>query len=115
MSNRINLSHADIPKLIEASDIKEVSEHENHSSNEIESESSNSDFDTSNQQMNYKESIQFKNREVKWKLNPLSYSSPSTAANIIKTTPGITRYATARLTDVKSAFEVEIKQLKTKS
>ncbi|GFR29400.1 hypothetical protein TNCT_22051 [Trichonephila clavata] len=38
--------------------------------------------------MNYKEGIQSKNREIKWKLNPLPNSYQSTAVNIIKTTPG---------------------------
>ncbi|GFV56305.1 hypothetical protein TNCV_1312041 [Trichonephila clavipes] len=38
--------------------------------------------------MNYKESIQSKNDEIKWKLNPLPYSLQPTAANITKTTPG---------------------------
>ncbi|KAF8785217.1 hypothetical protein HNY73_010789 [Argiope bruennichi] len=86
MANRRNLSDADIS--IEASDSEEVSEYENHASDEIESESSDNDFDTDIQQMNYKGSIQSKNREIKWKLDPLPHSSQSTAANTIKTTPG---------------------------
>ncbi|GFR22699.1 hypothetical protein TNCT_324041, partial [Trichonephila clavata] len=58
--NHINLSHADVAKLIEVSDRDdEVSEYENHTSDEIESESSDKVFDTDIQQMNYKESIQF--------------------------------------------------------
>ncbi|GFR30047.1 hypothetical protein TNCT_74061 [Trichonephila clavata] len=102
-----NLSQADIAKLIEASDSKgEVSEYENHTSDEIVSESSDNDFDTNNQQMNYKESIQFKNHEIKWKLIQLPHFSQSTAANNIKTTQGVTRYATAKVTDIKSAFDV---------
>ncbi|GFR22751.1 hypothetical protein TNCT_400711 [Trichonephila clavata] len=106
MANCINVSHADIAKPIEASDSEEVSEYENHISNEIERERSGNDFDTNNQQMNYKKSIQSKNREIKRKLYPLPHSSQSTAAKILKTTPGVTRYATERVTDVKSAFEV---------
>lgn len=35
-----------------------------------------------------------------------TFFSQSTAANIIKTTPGVTKYAAAKITDVKSAFEV---------
>ncbi|KAF8784795.1 hypothetical protein HNY73_010429 [Argiope bruennichi] len=63
MANRRNLSHADIAKLIEASDSEEeVLEYENHISDEIDSESSDNDFDTDIQQMNYKGSIQSKNR-----------------------------------------------------
>ncbi|GFU88137.1 hypothetical protein TNCV_1337061 [Trichonephila clavipes] len=73
--NRINLSHVNIAKLIEASDNEEVSENENHTNDEIESESSENDFDTNNKIMNYKECIQSKNCEIKWKLNPLPYSS----------------------------------------
>ncbi|KAF8778013.1 hypothetical protein HNY73_014788 [Argiope bruennichi] len=106
MANRRNLSHADIAKLIEASDSEEVSEYENHTSDAIESESSNNDFDTGIQQMSCKGSIQSKNREIKWKLDPLPHSSQSTADNIIKTTPGVTRYTTTKISDVKSAFDI---------
>ncbi|GFU67690.1 hypothetical protein TNCV_4327441 [Trichonephila clavipes] len=73
MANHINLSHADTVKLLEASDNEEVSEYENHTSDEIESGSSDNDFDTNNQQMNYKKSTQSKNREIKRKLNPLPH------------------------------------------
>ncbi|GFQ77470.1 hypothetical protein TNCT_481 [Trichonephila clavata] len=44
MANHIHLSQADIAKLTEASDSKEVSEYENHTSEEIESNSSNNYF-----------------------------------------------------------------------
>ncbi|GFW21820.1 hypothetical protein TNCV_1235451 [Trichonephila clavipes] len=84
MANRINLSHADKVKLIEDSDSEEVSEYENHTSDEIESGSSDNDSDTINQQMNYKESIQSKNREIKWKLILLSHSPQSTVANTVE-------------------------------
>ncbi|GFX70287.1 hypothetical protein TNCV_4617241 [Trichonephila clavipes] len=67
MTNCINLSYADVVKLIDASDSEEVSEYENHTSDEIESECSDNDLDTNNQQMNYKESVQSKDREIKWK------------------------------------------------
>ncbi|KAF8791246.1 hypothetical protein HNY73_006140 [Argiope bruennichi] len=106
MANRRNLSHADIANLREVSDSEELSEYENYTSDEIESESSDNDFDTDIQQMNYKGSLQSKNREIKWKLDPLTHSSQSTVANIVKPTPGVTRYAKARISDVKSAFEV---------
>ncbi|GFX30148.1 hypothetical protein TNCV_293611 [Trichonephila clavipes] len=67
MANHINLSHADIAKLIEASDSKEeVSKYENHTSDEIESKSSDNEIDKDLQQINYKESIQSKNCEIKW-------------------------------------------------
>ncbi|GFU62142.1 hypothetical protein TNCV_2473771 [Trichonephila clavipes] len=56
--------HRYIAKLIEASDGEEVSEYENHTSDEIESESSDNNFDTNNQKMNYKESFQSNNREI---------------------------------------------------
>ncbi|GFQ80109.1 hypothetical protein TNCT_699641 [Trichonephila clavata] len=66
---------------------------------------SDNDFDTNNQQMNYKECIQSINREIKRKLNP-PHSSQTIGANIIKTIPEVTRYATARVTDAKSALEI---------
>ncbi|GFV12252.1 hypothetical protein TNCV_1537481 [Trichonephila clavipes] len=54
MANCIHLSHADIAKLIEVSDSKgEVSKYENPTSDEIESGSSDNDFDNDNQRMNY--------------------------------------------------------------
>ncbi|KAF8790510.1 hypothetical protein HNY73_005524 [Argiope bruennichi] len=55
MVNRRKLSHADVPKLIETSgNEEEVSEYENHTRDEIESESSGSDFDTNIQKIIYK-------------------------------------------------------------
>ncbi|GFX48202.1 hypothetical protein TNCV_3931521 [Trichonephila clavipes] len=63
MANRINLSYTDIAKLIEASDSEEVSENEDHTSDEIESESSDKEFDTNNQQMNHKDSQQHPKKE----------------------------------------------------
>ncbi|GFU72150.1 hypothetical protein TNCV_3152861 [Trichonephila clavipes] len=54
MANRINLSHADVAKIIEAPDSEEVSEYESNTSYETESESSDNDFDINNQQMNSK-------------------------------------------------------------
>ncbi|GFY12569.1 transposable element Tcb2 transposase [Trichonephila clavipes] len=42
MANHISLSHADIAKLIEAFASEEVSEHDNHTSKEIDIESSDS-------------------------------------------------------------------------
>ncbi|GFR08440.1 hypothetical protein TNCT_177911 [Trichonephila clavata] len=56
-------------------------------SDDIESESSDSDFDTNIQRINYKENIQSKNHEIKLKMNPLPHSSQATAATSIKTTP----------------------------
>ncbi|KAF8795491.1 hypothetical protein HNY73_003335 [Argiope bruennichi] len=70
MANRINLGHTDIAKLIEASESEEeVSKYENHTSKEIESESSDNEFDTDIQQMNCR--VMSKNREIKFKLGPL--------------------------------------------
>ncbi|XP_055936713.1 zinc finger protein 107-like [Argiope bruennichi] len=88
MANRRNLNHADIAKLMEASDSsEEVSEYKNHTSDEIESESSDNDFDTAIQQMNYKGNIQPKNHEnmesyfnqkpLNYKLHKCSYCNYS--------------------------------------
>ena len=38
-------------------------------------------------------------------MNPQPYSCRLTSANSMKTTPGVTRYALAWITDVKSTFE----------
>ncbi|KAF8794740.1 hypothetical protein HNY73_002682 [Argiope bruennichi] len=108
MANRRNLSHADIGKLIEASDNEEeVSEYENHTSDEIESESSDNNFDTDIHQMNHVESILSKNREkigIRFRLPPILLNQQLLIFK--KTTQGVTRYATARISDIKSAFEV---------
>ena len=40
-----------------------------------------------------------------WKLDLQIHSCLSTSDNIIKTTPGVTQYAMARITDIKSALE----------
>ncbi|GFV94868.1 hypothetical protein TNCV_1028661 [Trichonephila clavipes] len=86
--SHVNLSHADITKLIETSDSEEVSEQENHTSDEIGTESSECDFNTNNPQMNYKERNQSKILEIMWQLNPLPHFFQSTAAYITKITPG---------------------------
>lgn len=51
--------------------------------------------------MNNIQSIQSKNRETKWKLDPLLRSGRLTSTHILTSTPGVTKYAT----DVKSALE----------
>ncbi|GFS54163.1 hypothetical protein TNCV_2527031 [Trichonephila clavipes] len=106
-SLRVKGDIEDVSTNIEVSDSEEeISEYEKHTSHEIESGSSDNDFNTNDQQMNYKKSIQSKN----WKIveaesvHALLHSFQSTAANIIKTTPGVKRYAT--VTGVKSTFEV---------
>ncbi|GFW43314.1 hypothetical protein TNCV_2923621 [Trichonephila clavipes] len=95
MANLINLSHTDIPKLIEASDSEEVSTYENHTIDEV--EGSDNDFDTGHQQMKYEESIQSqKSRNKMEAKSSATFFSISMSANIIKTIPGIKRYAAAR-------------------
>ncbi|GFY26733.1 hypothetical protein TNCV_4374791 [Trichonephila clavipes] len=64
MASCINVSHADIAILIEASGSKEVFKYEKRTSDGIENESSDNDFDTNNQQMNYKKRV-FSPRIVK--------------------------------------------------
>ncbi|KAF8795479.1 NT-3 growth factor receptor like protein [Argiope bruennichi] len=62
-------SHTDstIAKLIEAPDIEEeVSEYENHTSDEIESESSDNDFDTGIQQINFKEPLHIAREKISY-------------------------------------------------
>lgn len=59
MANRWNLSDADIAKLIKPLTAKSLnaSEYDNHTSDEIESESSHNDFDIDIQQMHNIQSI----------------------------------------------------------
>lgn len=55
--------------------------------------------------MHNEQSIQSKNYEIKWKMDLLPHSGRLTSANIIRFTPGITKYATSRITDVICAFQ----------
>ncbi|GFU52562.1 hypothetical protein TNCV_2115501 [Trichonephila clavipes] len=48
MANCINFGHVDIAKLLKASDNEEVTEYEKHTSDGIENESFDIDFDTNN-------------------------------------------------------------------
>ncbi|GFT05614.1 hypothetical protein NPIL_459391 [Nephila pilipes] len=66
MANSKKLSEADIAKLIGALDSEEenVSEYENHTSEEIESDSSDNDFGTDIQQMRNVQNIYPKNRYI---------------------------------------------------
>ncbi|GFS86870.1 hypothetical protein NPIL_141121 [Nephila pilipes] len=104
MANSRDLSDADLTKLIKASDSEEenVSEYENHTSDEIKSDCSNKDFDI--QQMHNIQNIQSKNHPIQWKLDTIPHYG-KLISNIIKTTPSIIRYATERIADVKSAYE----------
>ncbi|GFW41056.1 hypothetical protein TNCV_414651 [Trichonephila clavipes] len=75
VAKRTNLSQADIAKVMEAFDSEKVPKCANCTIDEFDSESSDNDFDTNNQQINYKGSIQSKNNEIKWKLNIVLHSS----------------------------------------
>lgn len=99
IGNRIKLNYADITKLMIVSDSEEkVSQYENHTSDEIDSERSENDFDNDTQQMNYKEIVLSKDREIELKLESLDILLTK---NIMKTSPGVTRYEIAKITDVK--------------
>ncbi|GFS87472.1 hypothetical protein NPIL_683871 [Nephila pilipes] len=82
------LSDVDIAALIEASNIEEknASEYENHTSDEIESDSSNNDSD---QQMHYIQNIQTKNHNIQREMDTILHSGRLTSAIILETTPGV--------------------------
>ncbi|GFU44647.1 hypothetical protein NPIL_424091 [Nephila pilipes] len=66
MTNFRKLRDADIAKMVEASDSEEenVSEYENHTSDEVEGDSSDNDFDIGIQQRHNIQNIQSKNHET---------------------------------------------------
>lgn len=99
------LSKSGIAKLMEGSDseYEDVTEYENHPSDET--ESSDNDFEIEIQPMHNIHSIQSKNSKLKLKLDRLPNSGQLTSANILKTSARASRYATARIRNVKCAFE----------
>lgn len=106
MANRRPLTDAEL--LEELSDTDEdLSEYENHTSDEGESSTSDNDIDIPAlpvAAIQCIQSIQSKNGTIEWLLEPPQQQGRLSSANVIKNTPGITRYATSRITDVKSAF-----------
>ena len=80
-----------------------ISELEDHWSELTESENSDNEID-SNVEI-HSETIFSKDGKIEWMPEPYPRHGQRTAANIIRNTPGVTRYATSRINDIKSSFQ----------
>ncbi|KAF8792103.1 hypothetical protein HNY73_003749 [Argiope bruennichi] len=98
-----NCRSVTIPTLMETSDSEDVSEEENNASEN--SESSDSDYNMVTQPATNLQYIGSKDKKIKWRFNPPRCVGRLNYANVIKTTPGVTRYSTSRITNVKNSFE----------
>ena len=110
MAKRV-LSDEQLEALVNASDSEEnISEEENHTSDDNIHPSSEaddiSDIDTSNDNVQALQLIQSKDKNITWSLEPFSQTGRASSANIRKLTPGPIRYAIARVSDIKSSFQV---------
>ena len=88
--------------LEEASQDEEVSELENHTSSN-ESEYSDDKWSIEGDEVDTEE-INSKDGKIVWNPNPIENHGRFCSANIIQNMPGITRYATSRIFDIKSSF-----------
>lgn len=105
------LSDEQLEALVNASDNEDtISEDENHTSDDNIHPSSESedisDADISNDNVHAVQFIQSKNKKITWSLQPFPQTGRASSANIINVTPGPTRYAITRVSDIKSSFLV---------
>lgn len=106
MTNRRPLTDRELEELAEVSDSDEyVSESEDHFSEVSENENSDDDNESVTSTVN-DPYVLSKNKNIEWKLKPFQRHGRTTAANVIRNSPGPTRYACNRITDIKSAFDV---------
>jgi len=92
--------------LLNASDSEEdISEEENHTSNDSIHPTSESDCDTSDSEDD-RDDVQSKDRKITWSAEHFPQHGRTSSANIIKLTPGPTRYAISRIDDIRSSFQV---------
>lgn len=100
----------ELEALANATDSSEpISEEENHTSDENEYITSESDNDSSEnnlQATNNLAFIQSKDKNIHWMLEPFPHHGRINRSNIIKHTPGPTRYATSRINNIVSAFQL---------
>jgi len=100
------LFEEDVVTLLNASDSEEdISEEENHTSDDSIHPTSESDCDTSDSEDD-RDNVQSKERKITWSAEPFPQHGRTSSANIIKLTPGPTRYAISRIDDIRSSFQV---------
>ncbi|XP_060786554.1 piggyBac transposable element-derived protein 3-like [Neoarius graeffei] len=84
-----------------------ISEDEDHV--DVNSESDDSDSEPCKEttmNISQRKTFTSKNGEIQWFSSPNPHQQKRSVENIIKTTPGPTRMAVSRVTDIKSAFEL---------
>ena len=100
------LLEEDVVTLLNASDNEEdILEEENHTSDDSIHPTSESECDTSDSEDD-SDNVQSKNRKITLSVEPFPQHGRTSSANIIKLTPGPTRYATSRTDDIRSSFQV---------
>ncbi|XP_047106979.1 piggyBac transposable element-derived protein 4-like [Schistocerca piceifrons] len=100
------LNDRELEEIVNASpDEGSLSEFEDHISNASESECSDDSYDSPQPIQNSVETFLSKNGNIEWQLHPPAQHGRLPASNIIKSTPGVTRYAVSRISDVKCSFE----------
>ncbi|KAG8232219.1 hypothetical protein J437_LFUL011963 [Ladona fulva] len=92
--------------LLNASDSEEeVSEEENHTSDDSFQRTSESDSYTSDSDIE-RYNVQSEDKKITWSEKPFPQHGRASCANILKSTPGPTRYAICRVDNVRSSFEI---------
>lgn len=108
MARNKYLNDAELQELVEVSDDDEsVSEFENNTSGESEENSSEDDSNTNIdiEPAAVSQTISSRDRKIEWMVAPPQQHGRLSSANVIKSTPGVTRYACARIADIKTSFE----------
>ena len=90
--------------LEEPSQNEDVSEEENHTSNNESVDSSDDNYSDEGDNVDT-EIVLSKDGTVIWNSCPIQKNKRILSANIIKKIPGVTIYATSRIYDIKSSFE----------
>ncbi|CAH1988980.1 unnamed protein product [Acanthoscelides obtectus] len=103
------LTDSELLALVEVSESDgSVSELEDRTSNESEEESSEDDLIPvlANNPTTSNATVGSKDGKIQWPMDSPSQSGRFSSANVTKSSTGVTRYACARIFDVKSSFDI---------
>ena len=104
MASSRPIDHDHLHSLLNVSFSEEdISEYENHTSGESESED---EFINSAEDITSVHSISSKDNEITWKYSQPTQIGRASLCNIIRQSPGITRFAANRIIDIRSSFEL---------
>ncbi|XP_050512449.1 piggyBac transposable element-derived protein 4-like [Diabrotica virgifera virgifera] len=109
MSHRRALTENELRELANASESDEsISETENHTSSESEEDSSDDSVIPLYVQHPVEPSVAVPSKDgnIQWSLDPPNQGGRFSASNVINNTPGVTRYACARIFDIQNSFDV---------